>query len=286
MEDTPDDRIHEMFGHALWPDHPIGLPILGSRESVGGFDNAKSLAFRNRHYLTGNCVVAAAGNLDHDEVVRMVEKYLLLPEGPRSTRPPALAAGASRLAVLTKETEQTHICYGMASLNAHHEDRFALSVIDTVLGGGMSSRLFQEIREKKGLAYAVYSFQALYQDTGQFAVYAGTRPSNTEQVIELISAEVERMRLQGMTAEELTLAKDSIKGHMVLGLESTRNRMTRLGKNRVTDGELLSVDEIVARIDSLTLDDVGRVAAEVLAGQKILAMIGPHESKDVQHLLS
>ncbi|MBU4556129.1 MAG: insulinase family protein [Actinobacteria bacterium] len=286
MEDTPDDRIHEMFGHALWPDHPIGLPILGSRESVGGFNNAKSLAFRDRHYLTGNCVVAAAGNLDHDQVVRMVEKYLSLPEGPRSTRPAAIAAGASRLAVLTKETEQTHICYGMASLNAHHEDRFALSVIDTVLGGGMSSRLFQEIREKKGLAYAVYSFQALYQDTGQFAVYAGTRPSNTEQVFELIQAEVERMRLQGMTAEELTLAKDSIKGHMVLGLESTRNRMTRLGKNRVTDGELLSVDEIVARIDSLTLDDVGRVAADVLAGEKILAMIGPHESKDVQHLLS
>ncbi|MDP2233283.1 MAG: pitrilysin family protein [Actinomycetota bacterium] len=286
MEDTPDDRIHEMFGHALWPDHPIGLPILGSRESVGGFNNAKSLAFRDRHYLTGNCVVAAAGNLDHDQVVRMVEKYLSLPEGPRSTRPAAIAAGASRLAVLTKETEQTHICYGMASLNAHHEDRFALSVIDTVLGGGMSSRLFQEIREKKGLAYAVYSFQALYQDTGQFAVYAGTRPSNTEQVFELIQVEVERMRLQGMTAEELTLAKDSIKGHMVLGLESTRNRMTRLGKNRVTDGELLSVDEIVARIDSLTLDDVGRVAADVLAGEKILAMIGPHESKDVQHLLS
>ena len=286
MEDTPDDRIHEMFGHALWPDHPIGLPILGSRESVGGFNNAKSLAFRDRHYLTGNCVVAAAGNLDHDQVVRMVEKYLSLPEGPRSTRPAAVAAGASRLAVLTKDTEQTHICYGMASLNAHHEDRFALSVIDTVLGGGMSSRLFQEIREKKGLAYAVYSFQALYQDTGQFAVYAGTRPSNTEQVIELIQAEVERMRLQGMTAEELTLAKDSIKGHMVLGLESTRNRMTRLGKNRVTDGELLSVDEIVARIDSLTLDDIGRVAADVLAGEKILAMIGPHESKDVQNLLS
>ncbi|MDO8987148.1 MAG: pitrilysin family protein, partial [Coriobacteriia bacterium] len=118
MEDTPDDRIHEMFGHALWPDHPIGLPILGSRESVGGFDNAKSIAFRERHYLTGNCVVAAAGNLDHDQVVQMVEKYLSLPEGPRSTRPAAVAAGASRVAVLTKETEQTHICYGMASLNA------------------------------------------------------------------------------------------------------------------------------------------------------------------------
>lgn len=286
MEDTPDDRIHEMFGHALWPDHPIGLPILGSRETVGGFDHAQSEAFRQRHYLTGNCVVAAAGNLDHDEVVGLVERYLRLPEGPRSTRPAATAAGASRLSVLTKDTEQTHICYGMAALNAHHEDRFVLAVIDTVLGGGMSSRLFQEIREKKGLAYSVYSFQALYQDTGQFAVYAGTRPSNTEQVVRLIQAETERMRETGMTAEELDRAKESIKGHLVLGLESTRNRMTRLGKNQVTGGELLSVDEIVERIDAISLEDVGRVAADVLSGQRVLAMIGPHETDEVRHLLS
>jgi len=286
MEDTPDDRIHEMFGHALWPDHPIGLPILGSRETVGGFDHAQSVAFRERHYLTGNCVVAAAGNIDHDEVVRLVERYLAIPEGERSKRPAAKAAGASRLSVLTKETEQTHICYGVAALNAHHEDRFVLAVIDTVLGGGMSSRLFQEIREKKGLAYAVYSFQALYQDTGQFAVYAGTRPSNTEQVVRLIQTETERMREDGVTAEELARAKESIKGHLVLGMESTRNRMTRLGKNHVTSGELLSVDDIVERIDVLTLADVKRVAGEVLGGQKVLALIGPHESDDVRHLLS
>lgn len=286
MEDTPDDRIHEQFAHALWPDHPIGLPILGSRETVGGFDHLQSVAFRTRHYLTGNCVVAAAGNVDHDEVVALVKRYLALPEGPRSVRPAATAAGASRLSVLTKDTEQTHVCYGMAALNAHHEDRFALSVVDTVLGGGMSSRLFQEIREKKGLAYAVYSFQALYQDTGQFAVYAGTRPSNTEQVIRLIQTEIERMRQDGMTAEELERAKESIKGHLVLGLESTRNRMTRLGKNHVTGGEMLSVDEIVERIDSLTLADVSRVAGEVLGGQRVLALIGPHDADAVSHLLN
>ena len=265
-------------------DHPIGLPILGTREIVGGFDHAQSVAFRSRHYLTGNCVVAAAGNVDHDEVVALVREHLDLPLGPRSERPQAMAAGSSRLAVLQKDTEQSHICYGMATMNAHHEDRFALSLMDTVLGSGMSSRLFQEIREKKGLAYAVFSFHALYQDTGQFAVYAGTRPGNTEQVVGLIQAEIERVRASGITAEEMTRAKDSIKGHMVLGLESTRNRMTRLGKNAVTGGELLSVDEVVERIDAVSLDDIARVADEVLSGQRVLALIGPHSADDVAHL--
>lgn len=286
MEDTPDDRIHELFGHALWPDHPIGLPILGSRTTVGGFDHSQSFAFRERHYLTGNCVVAAAGSVDHDEIVALVREHLGLPAGPRSERPTARAAGASRVTVLTKDTEQTHLCYGLACMHAHHEDRFALSIIDTVLGGGMSSRLFQEIREKKGLAYAVYSFHALYQDTGQFAVYAGTRPGNTEQVLRLIQAEIERMRTTGMTAEELTRAKESIKGHLVLGMESTRNRMSRLGKNSVTGGELLSVDEVVDRIDSITLDDTRRVAEEVFGAQRVLALIGPHEADDIERLMA
>ncbi len=285
MEDTPDDRIHEVFAHALWPDHPIGLPILGSRETVGGFDNAQSTAFRARHYLTGNCVVAAAGNIDHDELVELIRTHLTLPDGPRSDRPTAHAAGASRLAVLTKETEQTHIIYGMSGMNAHHEDRFVLTVLDTVLGGGMSSRLFQEIREKRGLAYSVFSFHSLFQDTGQYAIYAGTRPDNSEQIVRLIQAEVERMRSSGITPEELERATESIKGHLVLGLESTRNRMSRLGKSEATGGELLSVDELVSRIDAVTREDIVRVAEDLFGGGRVLAMIGPHEADNVRHLI-
>lgn len=284
-EDTPDDLIHEQFAHALWPDHPIGLPILGSRATVGGFDHAQSRAFRERHYLTGNCVVAAAGNLDHDAVVELVRTHLVLPEGPRSDRPVAGAAGASRLSVLTKDTEQTHIVYGAACMNAHHEDRFALSVLDTILGGGMSSRLFQEIREKKGLAYAVFSFHALYQDTGQFAVYAGTRPANTEEVIGLIKAEIDRITTQGAKPDELERAKESIKGRLVLGLESTRNRMSRLGKAAVINGELLSVDQVVSRIEAVAADDIVRIASDIFSGGKVLAMIGPQEACDVEHLV-
>jgi len=286
MEDTPDDRIHELFGNTLWPDHPIGLPILGSRKTVGGFGHVEATGFRRRHYLTGNTVVAASGSIDHDELVELVRTHLALLTGPRSARPAAHAPCASRLAVLEKETEQAHICYGVSALNAHHEDRFTLALIDAVLGGGMASRLFQEIREKKGLAYAVYSFHALYQDTGQFTIYAGTRPSNAEQVIRLIQAETERVRTEGVTPEELFRAKQSIKGHLVLGLESTRNRMTRLGKNEVTGGEILSVDEVVERVDAVTDEDVRRVASEVLSAEKVLAVIGPFSAEDLEHLAS
>ena len=285
MEDTPDDRIHELFAHTLWPEHPIGLPILGSRQTVGVFDHTAATAFRTRHYLTGNCVVAAAGSVDHDALVEQVRSHLHLPMGPRSARPAAESPSTGRLAVITKETEQAHICYGVTCLNARHHDRFTLAVVDTVLGGGMSSRLFQEIREKQGLAYSVFSFHALYQDTGQWAVYAGTRPENAEKVIRLVQSEIERLLDAGLTEDELSRAKESIKGHLVLGLESTRNRMTRLGKNAVTDGELLSVDEVVQRIDAVDLESTARVATELLSGERALAMIGPYAEDDVAHLV-
>lgn len=286
MEDTPDDRIHEIFSHALWPDHPIGLPILGSRESVSTFNHERSATFRNKHYRSGNCVVAAAGSIDHDELVALTERYLGgLAEGQRSIRPVADAAGESRIAVLEKETEQAHICYGVATMNAHHPDRFALSILDGVLGGGMSSRLFQEIREKRGLVYAVYSFSALYQDTGEFAVYAGTRPDNAEEVLRLIRIEMERVAESGVLPEELDRVRQSAKGQLVLGMESTRMRMTRLGKNEVTGGEILSADEVVQRYDAVTMSDLERVASTVLANEKVLAVIGPFTHEYLEPLV-
>jgi len=286
MEDTPDDRIHELFNHALWPSHPIGLPILGSRTTVGGFDHARSVEFRSKHYLTGNCVIAASGNVDHEELVRLTERYLVdLPAGQRSVRPVADAACEAQLAVIEKETEQAHICYGVATMNAHHPDRFALALLDGVLGGGMSSRLFQEIREKRGLAYAVYSFSALYQDTGEFAVYAGTRPENAEEVIRLIHLEMERIAESGVTAEEFERVRQAAQGHLVLGMESTRNRMTRLGKNEVTGGEILSADEIMERFDSVTMDDLRRVSASVLSAEKVMAVIGPFTRDKLEPLV-
>jgi predicted Zn-dependent peptidase len=286
MEDTPDDRIHEIFSHALWPDHPIGLPILGNRGTVGGFDHSQSVEFRKKHYVTGNCAVVAAGSVDHDELVALVEKHLVgVPKGPRSVRPVAETAGEARLAVLEKETEQAHICYGVAALNAHHPDRFALAVLDGVLGGGMSSRLFQEIREKRGLAYAVYSFSALYQDTGEFAVYAGTRPEKAEQVVKLIRIEMQRVAESGVTPEELDRVRQAAMGQLVLGLESTRMRMTRLGKNEVTGGEILSADEVMERFDAVTMEDLKRVSADALSREKVLAVIGPFTRERLEPLV-
>jgi len=287
MEDTPDDQIHELFSNALWPEHPIGLPILGSRETVGGFDHLQSVAFRNRHYLTGNAVVAAAGNVDHDALVKLAESKLGgMAGGPRSVRPVAHAVSVPRLTVLHKDTEQAHICYGVSTMNAHHPDRFALSLLDAVLGGGMASRLFQEIREKRGLAYSVYSFSALYQDTGEFAVYAGTRPSNAEEVVGLIRTELDRVASDGVTPDELDRVRQATAGHLVLGMESTRNRMTRLGRNEVTGGEILSADEIMERYEAVTMDDLRRVSAEVLSAEKVLAVIGPFTPEKLEHLIS
>jgi predicted Zn-dependent peptidase len=280
MEDTPDDRVHEMFGRALWPTHPIGLPILGNRETVDGFDNSQATEFRARHYLTGNCVVAAAGNVEHEDIVSLVRESLSLPVGPRSARPEALAVSTTNVAMLEKDTEQSHIIYGTAALNAHHEDRFALSVMDSVFGGGMASRLFQEIREKRGLVYSVYSFPALYQDTGSYAVYAGTRPENAEQVLGLIRTEMDKLHQGNITAKELARAKESLKGQLMLGSESTRSRMTRLGKNAVINGELLSLTELVERIDAIVLDDVARVADMIFSEERVLALIGPHTKEE------
>ncbi len=284
LEDTPDDRVHELFARALWPDHPIGLPVLGNHDTVPRFGHEACMTFRQRHYLTGNCVVAAAGSVDHDALVELVQARFNLPTGPRSDRPIAEGRREGTPELLSKDTEQAHICYGVSCLDARHPDRFALAVLDNILGGGMSSRLFQEIREKKGLAYAIYSFHALYQDTGQFTVYAGTRPENAEQVVTLIQAEIDRILENGITQEELSRAKESLKGNLVLGLESTRNRMVRLGKNAVTGGELLSMDELVDRIDAVSVEDVRRVATEVIGTERVLAMIGPFTQDDVARL--
>ena len=284
-DDAPDEQVHELFASTLMPDHPLGLPVIGTKQTVGAFTRADALSFHDRHYRTGDVVIAAAGAVDHDALVSLVESALTLPTGPRSERPAVVHMPESRLAVTRKDTEQAHICWGVEGLSAHHEDRFILAVLDGILGGGMASRLFQEIREKRGLAYAVYSYHAQYQETGQFVVYAGTRPDNARQVVELIRSEIERMCHDGVTADELHRVRESIKGQMVLGLESTRSRMTRLGKSMVTGGELLSLDEIVERVEAVTTEGVHALAKRLFEGNHALAMIAPLDEEALTGLL-
>ncbi|MBN1192576.1 MAG: insulinase family protein [Coriobacteriia bacterium] len=285
FEDSPDDRVHELFASTLMPSHPLGLPVIGTRDTVGTFDHDAAAAFHREHYRTGNIVVAAAGALAHDDIVRMVEEHLVLPRGERTARVHAVPTTEPCLKVLTKDTEQAHICWGVAGLPARDPDRFTLAVLDGVLGGGMASRLFQEIREKRGLAYAVYSYHAQYQDTGQFVVYAGTRPDNAAEVIGLIREGVDALCADGISADELDRVRESIKGQMILGLESTRSRMTRLGKSEVTDGELLSLDEIIERIDAVTTGGVQEMAQRIFDGNHALAIIAPFGEDAVKHLL-
>lgn len=283
-EDTPDDKVHDLFAATLLPDHPLGRPVLGRKETVGAFMPADVFAYTGRRYRSGDIVVSAAGNIDHAAIVAAVEASLSLPQAPRSDRGLRDAMFSPRTEVLTKETEQAHICWGTKGLHSTDPDRFAMGVMDTILGGGMSSRLFQEIREKRGLAYAVGSYHAQYLDTGQFTVYAGTRPENAAQVIGLIRSEVERFLDGGVTPQELDRAKESMKGHMVLGMESTNSRMARLGKSEVTHGEILSLDELVERIDAVGREDVARVAEATIAGPSTLALVAPFGAEKIADL--
>jgi predicted Zn-dependent peptidase len=284
-EDQPDDMVHDLFASTLYPQHPIGRPVLGTKATVGGFMPADVFAYTGRRYGSGNVVVAAAGNVDHATLVAQVERELILPKGERTDRSEAPATAVPTFAIVTKDTEQAHICWGTTGLTSRDPERFAMGVMDTILGGGMSSRLFQEIREKRGLAYAVGSYHAQYLDTGHYTVYAGTRPDNAEKVVKLIKSEVERFLEGGVTADELFRAKESMKGSVVLGMESTSSRMSRLGKSEVTHGELLTLDEIIERVDSVEQADVARVAAATIAGPRVLTMVAPFEREAVAHLL-
>lgn len=281
-EDTPDELIHELFTSTLWANHPLGRQVLGSRETVGSFDRAKVVAFMDKYYTSGNIIISAAGNLDHEKLVGLVRKYYK----PEALKKPDQVIEKPKITqtvnVYTKKTEQVHICYGTEALDSRHNDRFALSLLENILGGGMSSRLFQKIREERGLAYSVYSYHSLYKDSGNLAIYVGTRLANVNEVLSIIRNEISSIRENGATADELERAREHLKGQMVLGLESTRNRMTRLGRSEMTQGEILSVNQLVDRINAVTLEDIKKLAAKIFQkDRQILTVIGSIEEKDL-----
>lgn len=274
-DDTPDDAVHDLFASALLSGHPLGEPVLGRRETVGAFTREAVASFKQRHYTAGNLVVAAAGHVDHARVVACVERWLAVPRSQAGDRRLASPTPAPNLRVVTRETEQAHICWGVPGLPARSDERFVLAVLDGLFGGGMASRLFQEVREKRGLAYAVYSYHSLFLDTGEVVVYAGTRPDNAREVVRIISEEAARLAADGASDEEVHRVKEHLKGQMVLSLENTRARMSRLGKSAVTDTEILSVDELIARVDAVTPGDVHALAQRLFGQPKTIAMIAP-----------
>jgi predicted Zn-dependent peptidase len=285
-EDTPDDLVHDLFAETVWSDHPLGRPVLGTVETITGQNRDQVKRFYRKHYVPENVVVVGAGNLDHDRLVELVAK--LMPAGKvvsdgspwklRAAGDAPRPSGESM--VKRRKTEQAHIVLGTGALSRSDPDRFAFGVVNNALGGGMSSRLFQEIREKRGLAYSVYSYHTMYAETGLFAAYAGTTPARAKQVVKLIRDEVERIATDGVTGGELERAKGHLKGSLVLSQDDPGGRMNRLGKSEIGHGEILTIDQVLERIDAVTAEDALRSAQRVLSQPMTLTVLGPF-SKDV-----
>ena len=276
VEDTPDDLVHEQFTHGFWPDHPLGRSILGSPASVAAITSESLRTFFGRSYVAGNLVVAAAGNVDHTALRDLVgEAFGGLPARtePANDTPPA---ACPRLAVRSKPIEQSHICIGTGAYPQTHADRYPSYVLNAVLGGSMSSRLFQNIREKRGLAYAVSSGLESYRDTGMLTVYVGCAAASVREVIDLVVAEMRKLAHAAMPGDELQRARDHLKGNLVLGLESTASRMAQLARSEIYFGRQFDVTEILARVDAITADDVRRVAADLFSNGNLAAtVLGP-----------
>ena len=282
-EDAPDELVHDVLASTLWPEDPLGRAVLGTVETISAMRRDQVRRFWKRHYVPGNFIVAAAGNLEHEEVGGLVTSFM--DTGPevqegRGTRVKAHAPPEAfgRVTVRNRPTEQAHLSVGIAGLPRSDPRRYAFGVVNDALGGGMSSRLFQEIREKRGLAYSVYSYHTMFAETGEFVIYAGTTPSKAQEVLSIIDGELEEVAQKGVTDHELERAKEHLKGSTMLALEETSGRMSRLGKSELAHGEILSLDEVIDRIDAVTPEDCRDIAEEVLTRPWALAVIGPFET--------
>ena len=284
-EDDPTDMVHDQFAQVLFGDSPIARPVLGTVESIETIRRTAINGYYRRRYRPQDMVVAVAGNIDHNSVVRLVKAAFRTagmldgdtdPTPARTGgRPIPTRPGGVR--VIRRPSEQANVVLGGVGVARTDERRFALGVLNAALGGGMSSRLFQEVREKRGLAYSVYSYHAQYADTGLFGVYAGCVPRKVDEVLAICRDEVAKVAATGITLEELERGKGQLRGSLVLGLEDTGSRMSRFGKSELVYGELLSVDDVLARIDSVTLDDVSAVSADLLTVRPTLAVVGPFD---------
>jgi predicted Zn-dependent peptidase len=279
-EDEPQDKVHDVLAGAIFGEHPLGRPIIGRAEVVSSVPVPQIAAWHDMRYVPGKVVVAAAGNLEHDRIVRLVEAAFSGTAGqaPATAASPNGACPGVRFH--RKDTEQYHLCLGGPGIPRGDDRRFALRVLDTILGGSTSSRLFQEVREKRGLAYAVYSYASHYADSGQVALYVGTRPENVAEAMDVIGAELQRIREDAIGEEELERARENVKGRTVLSMESTLTRMNRIGSSVLMEVPLLTVDEVLAAFDAVTLEDVTTLARDLWRTERMSAA-GVGSSEDV-----
>lgn len=276
VEDAPDDLVHEMFAQNFWARHPLGRPILGTAETVSSFTPGRLRDYFRRTYVAPNLVVAAAGQLDHDHlrdlVARAFETLSPAVSGVEGTAPRMSPGVEERI----KDIEQSHVCLGTAAYGERHDDRHAVFVLNTILGASMSSRLFQHIREERGLAYSVFSNLSAYTDAGMISIYAGCAADKVDEVISLSLQELHGLRTAPVPDEELRRAKDHLKGSLMLGLENTSSRMSNLARQEMVFGRHFSFDEMLANIEAVSADDVQRVAQDLFRDGAVAAsVVGP-----------
>ena len=279
-EDQPQELVHDLISEATFGSHPLGRPVIGRAEVISSVTRRSISAYHRSMYVPGNVVVAAAGNMKHEEFERLLVRAqrrasAAARKGPK-VRPALVKPPPPSLRFQRKDTEQYHVCIAAPGIARTDRRRFAASLLDGILGGSASSRLFQEIREKRGMAYAVYSFASQYTDTGQIGIYIGTREDNVSACLEIASEQIADIAGGNVRPDELARAKENLKGRILLSMESTSNRMSRLGKSLITDTELLSIDRIMAEIDAVEPDALAELAEVLLAPEKLSAAgIGP-----------
>ena len=283
-EDSYHDLAHDLIAEAVFAGHPLGRPVIGTADAVRGMDAAAVSDYHANRYVGPNIVVAAAGNLEHEPLAHMIEQrfglYARHPDPAAGVRPPWIDEVAPSARFVSKASEQYHVCLGGIGLPRSDKRRFAASLLDSMLGGSASSRLFQEIRERRGMAYSVYTFASQYADTGMIGVYVGTREDNLGECMRIVA---EQLRLIGegdLGPGELDRAKENLKGRVMLSMESTSNRASRLGKSVLTDTEVLSLDRICAEIDAVEPDLVAALARHLFAPERLsVSGIGPDQAK-------
>lgn len=283
VEDTPQELVHDLFSEAVFAAHPLGRPVIGTAEVISSVSRRALGAYHRATYTPRNVVLAAAGNVAHDRLASLLQRCErssgASSRGAPTAHRPLTAPPPPALRFQRKETEQYHLCLGAPGIARSDPRRFAISLLDGILGGSASSRLFQEIREKRGMAYSVYSFVSQYTDTGLVGVYVGTREENLASCVEICAEQIGEIAAGRLRKGELERAKENLKGRVLLSLESTSNRMSRLGKSLITDTELLTVERVMAEVDAVDKAELADLAGELLAPERLAAAgVGPDEA--------
>jgi predicted Zn-dependent peptidase len=279
-EDEPQDRVHDVLAEAVFAEHPLGRRVLGEADVIASIPVPEISAYHRARYTGENIVVGAAGHLDHERIVELTERLVSPTASPPADSHAVQAESTARLRFYPKDTEQYHICFGATGIVREDDRRYALAVLDSIFGGSSSSRLFREVREKRGLAYAVGSYNEQYTDAGLVATYVGTREENVEEACAVIGEELARLRSEPVAADELDRAKESVKGRLVLSAESTAARMTRISRATLFGLPIDSLDQMLEKVDAVTIDDLGGLVGELFGAERLsAACVGRDESR-------